>query len=131
MSKKSPSNSNNTNNYLKSAKEFIPDSEDADITAIEIVQKSKKPQKKAKTKKNHSINSGIVTTTQIPQDVKQLQMRPEEQNVVEFVLGDFDNFHNFEEFNNYKNMTSLTLINESIKDITSIVDNLPNKIKFK
>ena len=131
MSKKSPSNSNNTNNYLKSAKEFIPDSEDADITAIEIVQKSKKPQKKAKTKKNHSINSGIVTTTQIPQDVKQLQMRPEEQNVVEFVLGDFDNFHNFEEFNNYKNMTSLTLINESIKDITSIVDNLPNKENLK
>ena len=59
MSKKSPSTSNNTYNYMKSAKEYIPDSEDAEINDIEIVQKPKKPQKKSKSKKNHPSNSGI------------------------------------------------------------------------
>jgi len=131
MSKKSPSTSNNTYNYMKSAKEYIPDSEDAEINDIEIVQKPKKPQKKSKSKKNHPSNSGIVTTTQIPQDVKQLQVKPEEQEVVEFVLGDFDNFHKIEDLNTFKNMTSLTLINESIKDITSLVNNITNKSYLK
>ena len=112
---------------MQKAKEYIPDSEDAEINDIEIIQKPKKVQKKSKTKKNHSSNNGIVTTTQIPSDVKQLQLKPEEQNAVEFVLGDFDNFHEFEELNYYKNMTQLTLINESIEEIKSIVNNLPNK----
>ena len=93
MSKKSQITSNNTYNYMKNAKEYIPDSEDAEINEIEIVQKPKKIQKKTKSKKNHSSNTGIVTTTQIPQDAKQLQIRPEEQEFVEFVLGDFDNFY--------------------------------------
>ena len=131
MSKRTPSNTNNTYNYMKNAKEYIPDSEDAEINEIEIIQKPKRPQKKTKTKKNHSSNNGIVTTTQIPQNVKQLQIRPEEQEVVEFVLGDFENFHKVEELNVFKNMISLTLINESIKDITSIVNNLPNKENLK
>ena len=131
MSKKPSSTTNNTNNYIKNAKEYIPDSEDAEVTDIEIIQKPKKSQKKTKTKKNHSSNSGIVTTTQIPQNVKQLQMKPEEQEEVEFVLGDFANFNKLEDLNVFKNMTSLTLINESIKDIESIVNNIPNKSNMK
>ena len=131
MSKKTPSNINNTNNYVQKAREYIPDSEDAGITEIELMQKPKKSQKKLKPKKNHSSNNGIVTTTQIPSSVKQLQLKPEEQETVEFVLGDFDNFHEFEELNNYKNMSQLTLINESIEEITSIVTNLPNKENLK
>ena len=131
MSKKPSSTTNNTNNYIKNAKEYIPDSEDAEVTEIEIIQKPKKSQKKTKTKKNHSSNSGIVTTTQIPQNVKQLQMKPEEQEEVEFVLGDFANFNKLEDLNVFKNMTSLTLINESIKDIESIVNNIPNKSNMK
>ena len=42
MSKKTPSNINNTNNYIQKAKEYVPDSEDAGISDIEIVQKPKK-----------------------------------------------------------------------------------------
>ena len=79
MSKKTPSNINNTNNYIQKAKEYVPDSEDAGISDIEIVQKPKKAQKKLKQKKSHSSNNGIVTTTQIPSGVKQLQLKPEEQ----------------------------------------------------
>ena len=131
MKKNIPSSQANTYNYIKNAKEYIPDSEDAEINDIEIIQKPKKIQKKTKTKKTHSSNNGIVTTTQIPQDAKPFQTKPEEQEVVEFVLGDFDNFHKIEEFNNYKNMISLTLINESITDIISIVNNLPNKENLK
>ena len=131
MSKKTPSNINNTNNYIQKAKEYVPDSEDAGISDIEIVQKPKKAQKKLKQKKSHSSNNGIVTTTQIPSGVKQLQLKPEEQEAVEFVLGDFDNFHEYAELNNYKNMSQLTLINESIEDIKSIVNNLPNKENLK
>ena len=131
MSKKPSSTTNNTNNYIKNSKEYIPDSEDAEVNEIEIIQKPKKSQKKTKTKKNHSSNSGIVTTTQIPQNVKQLQMKPEEQEEVEFVLGDFVNFNKVEDLNVFKNMTSLTLINESIKDTESIVNNIPNKSNMK
>ena len=131
MSKKTSTNINNSNNNIQKVKEYIPDSEDADISDIEIVQKPKKTQKKLKQKKSHSSNNGIVTTTQIPSGVKQLQLKPEEQNAVEFVLDDFDNFHEFAELNNYKNMTQLTLINESIEDIESIVKNLQNKENIK
>ena len=58
MSKKTPSNINNTNNYIQKAKEYVPDSEDAGISDIEIVQKPKKAQKKLKQKKSHSVKSG-------------------------------------------------------------------------
>ena len=58
-------------------------------------------------------------------------MKPEEQEEVEFVLGDFANFNKLEDLNVFKNMTSLTLINESIKDIESIVNNIPNKSNMK
>ena len=39
MSKKPSSTTNNTNNYIKNAKEYIPDSEDAEVTEIEIIQR--------------------------------------------------------------------------------------------
>lgn len=50
----------------------------------------------------------------------------EEKEEIEFVLGDFKDFHKIEEFQTFKNMRSLTLINESIKDISLIIQNLPN-----
>ena len=85
MSKKSPSNSNNTNNYLKSAKEFIPDSEDADITAIEIVQKSKKPHKKAKTKKKN-IDNEEENNEKRSKEEKKDESKKEKSNKTLFIL---------------------------------------------
>ena len=130
MNKKNQPNVNSSNNNQKSInqrKEFVPDSEDAEINLIEIVQKQKKnqSQKKSKNKK------GIVTTTQIPNECKKLQIKEEDKEVVEFVLGDFDNFHKITELASFKNMTSLTLVYESIKSISDIVDNLPNPAAIK
>ena len=134
MNKKIQSNSIPTNFIQKSnspKREFIPDSEDAYINEIEIVQKQKKQnQKKSKNKKFHS-NNGIVTTTQIPNDRKKLQIKEEDKEFIEFVLGDFDNFHKVTELSTFKNMTSLTLIYESIKSISNIVENLPNPAILK
>ena len=130
MYKKNQPNVNSSNNNQKSInqrKEFVPDSEDADINYIEIVQKQKKNQnqKKSKNKK------GIVTTTQIPNECKKLQIKEEDKEVIEFVLGDFDNFHKITELATFKNMTSLALVYESIKSISDIVDNLPNPAAIK
>ena len=134
MNKKNQTNSNSTNIKQKpnnQIREFIPDSEDAEINYIEIVQKQKKNSKKSKSKKNHTSNNGIVTTTQIPNECKKFLVREEEKEVVEFVLGDFDNYHKVTEFKTFKNMTSLTLIYESIKSIVDIVENLPNPAIIK
>ena len=134
MNKKNQTNINSNNNkqkYNNQIREYFPDSEDAEINYIEIVQKQKKNSKKSKNKKNHTSNNGIVTTTQIPNDCKKLQIREEEKEVVEFVLGDFDNFHKVTEIKNFKNMTSLTLVYESIKNILDIVENLPNPTILK
>ena len=130
MYKKNQPNVNSSNNNQKSInqrKEYDPDSEDADINYIEIVQKQKKNQnqKKSKNKK------GIVTTTQIPNECKKLQIKEEDKEVIEFVLGDFDNFHKITELATFKNMTSLALVYESIKSISDIVDNLPNPAAIK
>ena len=130
MNKKNQPNVNSSNNNQKSInqrKEFVPDSEDAEINYIEIVQKQKKiqNQKKSKNKK------GIVTTTQIPNECKKLQIKEEDKEVIEFVLGDFDNFHKITEIATFKNMTSLTLVYESIKSISDIVENLPNPAAIK
>jgi len=130
MYKKNQPNVNSSNNNQKSSnqrKEFVPDSEDAEINYIEIVQKQKKnqSQKKSKNKK------GIVTTTQIPNECKKLQIKEEDKEVIEFVLGDFDNYHKITELATFKNMTSLTLVYESIKSISDIVDNLPNPAAIK
>ena len=134
MNKKNQTNINSNNNkqkYNNQIREYFPDSEDAEINYIEIVQKQKKNSKKSKNKKNNTSNNGIVTTTQIPNDCKKLQIREEEKEVVEFVLGDFDNFHKVTEIKNFKNMTSLTLVYESIKNILDIVENLPNPTILK
>ena len=55
-----------------------------------------------------------------------MKIREEDKEEIEFVLGDFDNFHKITELKTFKNMTSLTLIYESIKSISDIIDNLPN-----
>jgi hypothetical protein len=58
MYKENQPNVNSSNNNQKSInqkKEFVPDSEDADINYIEIVQK----QKKIKTKKNQKIKKEL------------------------------------------------------------------------
>ena len=109
-------------------REYIPDSEDAEMNEIEIVQRQKKQnQKKSKNKKNN----GIVTTTHIPNDRKKLQIKEENKEFIEFVLGDFDNFHKITELATFKNMNSLTLIYESIKSVNDIVENLPNPDALK
>ena len=79
----------------------------------------------------HSSNNGIVTTTQIPNECKKLQIKEEEKESIEFVLGDFDNYHKVTELATFKNMTSLALVYESIKSISSIVENLPNPAQLK
>ena len=130
MNKKYQINVNNSNNNPKNGnqrKEFIPDSEDAEITDIEIVQKQKKIQNQKKIKNKR----GIVTTTHIPGNSKKLKIKEEEKEVIEFVLGDFVNYHKVTELNTFKNMTSLTLVYESIKNISDIVDNLPNPASLK
>ena len=128
MSKKTQSNPTSASNnakYNNPPKVFVPDSEDGEANDIEIVQRQKKALKKLKNKKIPT-NNGIVTTTQIPNNSKKLQIKPEEKEAVEFVLGDFDNFHKISELKNFKNMTSLSLVFESIKSISDIVENLPN-----
>ena len=130
MSKKNTNSTYSTNNQ-RNMREFIPDSEDMETNDIEIVQRQKKNQKKSKSKKIHTSNNGIVTTTQIPNECKKLQIKEEEKEAIEFVLGDFENFHKVTELATFKNMTSLALVYESIKSITSIVENLPNPAVLK
>ena len=127
MNKKNINSTYSTNNQ-KNIRDFIPDSEDMETNDIEIVQRQKKNQKKSKSKKT---NNGIVTTTQIPNECKKLQIKEEEKESIEFVLGDFDNYHKVTELATFKNMTSLALVYESIKSISSIVDNLPNPAQLK
>ena len=131
MSKKNQPNSSLTTNNQRNIREYVPDSEDIETNDIEIVQRQKRNLKKSKPKKIHSSNNGIVTTTQIPNECKKFQIKEEEKEVIEFVLGDFDNFHKITELKTFKNMTSLTLVYESIKTISSIVENLPNPAVLK
>ena len=131
MSKKIQSNSTSVTNNQRNFREYVPDSEDIETNDIEIVQRQKRNLKKSKPKKMHSSNNGIVTTTQIPNECKKLQIKEEEKEAIEFVLGDFDNYHKVTELTTFKNMTSLTLVYESIKTITSIVENLPNPAVLK
>ena len=132
MSKKNQSNSALASNNIKynNPRMFVPDSEDGETNDIEIVQRQKKALKKSKNKKIPA-NNGIITTTQIPSESKKLQIKPEEKEVIEFVLGDFDNYHQMNELKSFINMTSLSLVYESIKSISEIVDNLPNPAVMK
>ena len=80
MSKKTQSNPTSASNnakYNNPPKVFVPDSEDGEANDIEIVQRQKKALKKLKNKKIPT-NNGIVTTTQIPNNSKKLQIKPEE-----------------------------------------------------
>lgn len=92
-------------------------------------KKSKsKSKSKVKTKKRYQSSKGI---ERIP-ILSKLEIKEKDRKEIEFVLGDFNDFHSLDEIKTFENMTSLTLVNESIKSISSIVDNLPNPsvIKF-
>ena len=126
ISQRSKSNKTFTNNY------------DCDSENLEIAEKTSRKKSKSKTKKSKSkkkkrnrSSKGIIRIPNLP-NLKELEMKLEEKEEIEFVLGDFNDFHSIEEIQTFKNMTSLTLINESIKEISSITDNLPNPsiIKF-
>ena len=113
----------------KSNKTFTsnPDSENLEITEKTSRKKSKSKKKKSKSKKKkrNKSSKGIIKIPNF-QNLKELEMKLEEKNEIEFVLGDFNDFHSIEEIQAFKNMTSLTLINESIREISSITDNMPN-----
>ena len=86
-------------------------------------RKKNRSKTKSKTKKRHKSCKVI---QRFPMFKKKLREQLEEKEEIEFVLGDFKDFHKIEEFQTFKNMRSLTLINESIKDISLIIQNLPN-----
>ena len=75
--------------------------------------KNKKKQKKKTTNKKKLVNIKI--------------LKDEEKEFVEFVLGDFHDFHKVEDLKIFSKMTSLSLINESINDMSIIINNIPNK----
>ena len=90
------------------------------------------PKRKYKTRRNSSKSNkykkfhSSKNIPKFPIFKKKLRQKLEEKEEIEFVLGDFKDFHKIEELQTFKNMTSLTLINESIKDISLIISNLPN-----
>ena len=87
-----------------------------------------KSKSKTKTKKRYQSSKGIMRMPIL----SKLEIKEKDKKEIEFVLGDFNDFHSLEEIKTFENMTSLTLVNESIKSISSIVENLPNPsiIKF-
>ena len=92
--------------------------------------KNKKSKSKSKKKKRNQSCKGIIKIPNLP-NLTKLEMKLEEKEEIEFVLGDFNNFHSLKEIKTFEKMISLTLINESIKSITSIVENLPYPEKIK
>ena len=118
----------------KSNKTFIsyPDSENLEETEKTISKKSniKKKKSKSKKKKRTKSSKGIVKIPNLP-NLKELEMKLEEKNEIEFVLGDFNDFHSIEEMQTFQNMTSLTLVNESIKDLSLLIENIPNPLAMK
>ena len=113
----------------KSNKTFTSNSDSENLEIAEKTSRkksrSKKKKSKSKKKKRNKSSKGIIKIPNFP-NLKELEMKLEEKNEIEFVLGDFNDFHSIEEIQTFKNMTSLTLINESIKEISSITDNMPN-----
>ena len=103
----------------------MDDNEDSET--IEIIQQPivKKNSKKQKPKKK----TGIITTTSIP--VYKKKLKDEEKEFVEFVLGDFHELHKISDLSIFVKMTSLTLLNESITNIESIINYIPNKEAMK
>ena len=112
----------------KSNKTFSsnPDSENYEESEKSQKKKSKIKKKKSKSKKKKKNQSckGITNIPNLPN--LNLDIKLEEKNEIEFVLGEFNDFHSINEIQTFKNMTSLTLINESIKDISLITQNMPN-----
>ena len=88
-------------------------------------RKHKTTKSKSKSRKKKKYKSSKIIP-RIPIFQKKLAEKLEEKEEIEFVLGDFKDFHKIEELKTFKNMTSLTLINESIKDISLLISNLPN-----
>ena len=97
-------------------------------TKSKIKKKKSKSKSKTKTKKRYQSSKGIMRMPIL----SKLEIKEKDKKEIEFVLGDFNDFHSLEEIKTFENMTSLTLVNESIKSISSIVENLPNPsiIKF-
>lgn len=97
-------------------------------TKSKIKKKKTKSKSKIKAKKRYQSSKGIM---RIP-NLSKLEIKEKDKKEIEFVLGDFNDFHSLEEIKTFENMISLTLVNESIKSISSIVENLPNPsiIKF-
>ena len=117
LSKRSKSNKTFSSN---------PDSENYEESEKSQKKKSKIKKKKSKSKKKKK-NQSCKGIAHIPNLANlNLDIKLEEQNEIEFVLGEFNNFHSINEIQTFKNMTSLTLINESIKDISLITKNMPN-----
>ena len=120
ISYRSKSNKNFTSNL---------DSENMEETEKTSRKKSKIKRKKTKSKpkKKKRIKSckGIVKMPNFP-NLQKIEIKLEEKKEIEFVLGDFNDFHSLNEITTFKNMTSLTLINESIKDISLLIENIPN-----
>ena len=97
-------------------------------TKSKIKKKKSKSKSKTKTKKRYQSSKGIMRMPIL----SKLEIKEKDKKEIEFVLGDFNDFHSLDEIKTFENMISLTLVNESIKSISSIVDNLPNPsiIKF-
>ena len=104
----------------------MADNEDDD--EIEIIQQQPIIKKNISKKQKIKKKSGIVTTTIIP---AYKVLKDEEKEFVEFVLGDFHDFHKLSDLSIFVKMTSLTLLNESITNIESIIQNIPNKEAMK
>ena len=91
--------------------------EEKETIIIENPKKTSKNKNK-KNKKKKSTKKKLV-------NIKIL--KDEEKEFVEFVLGDFHDFRKVEDLKIFSKMTSLSLINESINDMSIIIDNIPNK----
>ena len=122
MSSKISSKSKHDNSNLSEISKFLPPG------GVGGGQKSKS--KKSKKYKKHKKYRSCKIIPRFPNFKKKLRETLEEKEEIEFVLGDFKDFHKLEELNTFKNMTSLTLINESIKDISIIISNLPNPLSI-
>ncbi len=105
----------NSNTY----QEEEENSDNSEEENIEIPKKKKKNETKEKKGKKKKSNKKKLVNIKIIKD--------EEKEFVEFVLGDFHDFRKVEDLKIFSKMTSLSLINESINDMSIIIDNIPNK----
>ena len=123
MNLKNTSKSSNKHNILEISK----------ISKKSKYSMPRSPSRKLKSnsKRNHKHYKSCKFISKIQKFSKILRQRFEEKEDIEFILGDFKDFHKIEELKNFNNMISLTLINESIKDISIIISNIPNPKNIK